>query len=147
MGALGDPAQPVRAVVDGVAGGDDGEQHLRRADVRGGLLAADVLLAGLQRQPQRGVAVGVAGQADEPAGQLAGELVAHREVAGVRPAEPERHPEALGGADGGVGAELAGRGEQGQRQQVGGHGDQRAALVRGRRSAGDRSRTAPDAPG
>ena len=69
------------------------------------------------------------------------------EVAGVRAAEAQRHPEALGGADGDVRAQLAGRGEQGQRQQVGGHGDQRAALVRGRRSAADGSRTAPDAPG
>ena len=127
----GDPRQPVRAVVDRVAGRGDGEQHLRRADVRGGLLAADVLLAGLQGQPQRGAAVDVVGEPDEPAGQLAGELVAHREVARVRTAEPERHPEALGGADGHVGPELAGRGEQGEGQQVGGDGNQRAAFVRG----------------
>jgi hypothetical protein len=37
-------------VVDGVHRGDDGEQHLGGADVGGGLLAADVLLAGLQRE-------------------------------------------------------------------------------------------------
>ena len=83
---------------------------------------------------------------DQPAGQLAGQLLPHRQVAGVRAAEAQRHPEALRGADRGVRAELAGRGEQGQREQVRGHRDQRAALVRGvdqRRG----SRTAPDAPG
>ena len=41
----------MRAVVDGVHGRDVGEERLRRADVGGGLVAADVLLAGLQGQP------------------------------------------------------------------------------------------------
>ncbi len=131
VGALRDAAQPVRSVVDGVAGGHDGQQHLGRADVAGGLLPADVLLAGLQGEPQRRVAVGVAGQADEPAGELAGVLLLHRQVAGVRTAEAQRHPEALGRAHRGVGAQLAGRGEERERQQVGRHRDQRAALVRG----------------
>ena len=129
VAALRDRAQPVGTVVDGVAGGDDGEQDLRRADVAGRLLPADVLLAGLQRQPQRRVAVGVAGQADEPARKLPGERLAHRQVARVRPAEAQRHPEALGGADDGVRPQLAGRGQQRQRQQVRGHGDQAAAPV------------------
>jgi hypothetical protein len=48
--AGGDRGQPLRAVVDGVGAGHDGEQHLRGADVAGRLLPADVLLAGLQRQ-------------------------------------------------------------------------------------------------
>ena len=45
---LGDPPQALGAVVDGVHRGDHGEQRLGGADVAGGLLAADVLLAGLQ---------------------------------------------------------------------------------------------------
>jgi hypothetical protein len=48
-------AQPVGAVVDGVHRGHHGQQHLRGADVAGRLLAADVLLAGLQRQAQAGL--------------------------------------------------------------------------------------------
>ena len=59
VGAPGDRAQPVGAVVDGVHAGHHGEQHLRGADVAGRLLPADVLLAGLQREPVGGVAVGV----------------------------------------------------------------------------------------
>ena len=43
-------AQPVGPVVDGVHAGHHREQHLRGADVARGLLAADVLLARLQRQ-------------------------------------------------------------------------------------------------
>ena len=125
--------QPVRAVVDGVHPGHDGEQHLRGADVAGGLLAADVLLAGLQGQAVGLVAVGVDGDADEPAGQAAGELLLDGHESGVRAAEAHRDAEALGRADGDVRAELAGRGEQGEREQVGGDGDDRAELVRLRR--------------
>ena len=138
--------RPVRAVVDGVHRGDDGEQHLRGADVAGRLLAADVLLAGLQRQPVGRRAVGVDRDADQPAGQLPLEAGADGEVAGVRAAEAERHAEALGGADGDVGADLAGRAEQGQREQVGGDDDQgaaRRARPRRRRRGRGRARTRP----
>ena len=45
------PARPVGTVIAGVHGGDHRQQHLRGADIAGGLVAADVLLAGLQRQP------------------------------------------------------------------------------------------------
>ena len=57
--ALRDAAQALGAVVDRVHARHDGEQHLRRADVAGRLLAADVLLAGLQRHAQRGLAARV----------------------------------------------------------------------------------------
>ena len=43
--------QPFGAVIDRVHRGDDRQQHLRGADVGGRLFAADMLLAGLQRQP------------------------------------------------------------------------------------------------
>ena len=56
--------------------GDDREQHLRGADVARRLLAADVLLARLQREPQRGPAGGVDRDADEAAGQAALVVVA-----------------------------------------------------------------------
>ena len=110
---------------------DHGEQHLRGADVGGRLVAADVLLAGLQREPVRRTALGVDRHADQPAGQVPLEAGAHRHEAGVRTAVPQRHAEPLRRADHDVGAELAGRLEQGQREQVGGDDGQRAALVRG----------------
>lgn len=129
MGAPGDRPQPVGAVVDRVHPGHDGEQDLRGTDVAGGLLAADVLLAGLEGQAVGLVAVRVHGDADEAAGQGAGELLADRHEAGVRTAEAHRDAEALGGADRDVRAERAGRGEQREGQQVGGDGDDRAELV------------------
>ena len=54
---LGDArAGPSGPWYDRVQAGDDGEQHLRGADVARRLLAADVLLAGLQREAERGAA-------------------------------------------------------------------------------------------
>ena len=47
----GDAGQPVGAVIAGVHRGDHRQQNLRGADVAGGLVAANVLLAGLQGQP------------------------------------------------------------------------------------------------
>ena len=82
--AARDQLEALAAVVDGVHRGHHGQQHLRRADVGGGLLAADVLLARLQREPQRRVAVGIDREADEAARQRALEAAAHAHVGGVR---------------------------------------------------------------
>ncbi len=128
--AAGDGGQPGGAVVAGVHGGDDGQQHLRGADVAGRLVPADVLLAGLQAQAIGVRAIAVHGHPDQPARQLAGMLGVHGQVPGVRSTESHWHTETLGGAEGHVGAELAGRGDQRRGQQVGADGDQRATFVR-----------------
>ncbi len=77
--------------------GHDGQQHLGGADVGGGLLAADVLLAGLQgRGGRAGCAVGV--DCETPTsrpGSWRCEASPHGHVAGVRAAEAHRHAEAL----------------------------------------------------
>ena len=117
-------------MVDGVHRGEHGGQHLRGADVAGRLLPADVLFPRLQREPVRGLAVGVDGDADEAAGQLPAQLLADGDVAGVRAAEAQRQAEPLGGADPDVRAHLPRRPQQGEREQVGGDRGQRAALVR-----------------
>ena len=120
----GDAGQAFGTVVDRVHAGDVGQEHLGGADIAGGLLAADVLLAGLQCQAIGRVAVAVDGHADDAPGHVALVLVLGGEVGRVRAAETERYAKALGGADGHVRAQFAGRGEQGQGQQVGGHGHQ-----------------------
>ena len=135
----GDGGQAVGAVVHRVERGDDGQEHLGGADVAGGLLPADVLLAGLEGQAEGGGAVGVDRHPDQAAGQGALEALAHGHEAGVGAAEAHGHAEALGRADHHVGADLAGRAQQAQRQQVGGHGDQRAP-ARGPRPPGRRRR-------
>ncbi|KGS64740.1 hypothetical protein X979_6101 [Burkholderia pseudomallei MSHR7527] len=114
-----DRLQAARAVVDRVHARHDREQRLRGADVRRCLLAADVLLARLQREAQRGLALRVDGHADEAARHLPLEFVAHRHVCGVRAAEAHRHAEALRVADGDVRAPFAGRHEHGEREDVG----------------------------
>ena len=88
-----------------------------------------MLLASLQRQTIGVTAIRIPGHADQAAGQLPGMLGVHRQVAGVRTAESHWHPEPLGGAERDVGADLAGRGDQCQRQQIGTDGDQCAAVV------------------
>jgi hypothetical protein len=86
-----------------------------------------VLLAGLQGEAVRRPAGVVHGHAHEPAGQMACQPFADRDVAGVRPAVEQGGTEALGRSHDDVGAELARGHEQGERQQVGGHRDQRPA--------------------
>ena len=85
------------------------QQRLRGADVAGGLFAADVLLAGLQGQAQRGPATRVLGDAHDAAGHVAFEGVAGGEERGVRSAVAQRHAKTLGAADGDVRAEFARR--------------------------------------
>jgi hypothetical protein len=107
--ALGDAAQALRAMVDRVHAGHDGQQDLGGADVAGGLFAADVLLAGLEGEAERGLTVGVLRNTDQPAGHLAHVFGARGHERGVGAAKAQGHAEALGRADGDVGAELAGR--------------------------------------
>ena len=142
-----DRPEPVGPVVDGVHGGDDGQQHLGGADVGGRLVATDVLLAGLQRESVGRAALGVDGHPDQPTGQVALEPLGDGHEAGVGSAVEQRDAEPLGGADDHVGAELAGCFEKGEREQVGGDhvpGRSRscAASITGRGS-----RIRPDAPG
>ena len=81
-------------------------------------------------KPVGGRAVGVDRHSDQSARQLPRMLGVHCQVAGVRTTEPHWHAEALGAAERYVGVDLAGRGDQRQRQQVGTDRHQRAALVR-----------------
>ncbi len=58
-------------------------------------------------------------------------LIARRKERGVRAAVPEGHPEPLRVADGDVGAPFPWGREQGECQQIGRGGHQRARVVRG----------------
>jgi hypothetical protein len=129
--ATGDAGQAVGTVVDGVHRGDDRQQHLGGADVGGGLLAADVLLPGLQREPVGLAAVGIPADPDQPAGQLPGVGLAGGQEGRVGPAGEQRHAEPLGGADHHVRALLPRWGDQRAGQQVGGDGDQHVVGVQG----------------
>ncbi len=69
--ALGNALEALRSVIDRVHAGNHGRQHLRGADVGGGLFAANVLFARLQRQPIAGVAVNIDADTDQTARQRA----------------------------------------------------------------------------
>ena len=131
MNGLSDLGEPLRPVVDGVHRRRHREQGLGGADVGRRALAANVLLACLQRQAVSRIALSVDGHAYEAARHLALELVGHRHVRGVRAAVEQRHAEALGGADGDVGAELARGLEKREREDVGVDGGEATALVDG----------------
>ncbi len=122
MDALRDAFEARRAVPDRIHAGHVGEQHLRGADVRIGLLAADVLLARLQGHAQGRLATGILRHADDAAGHRALVLVQAGEEGGVRAAVAHRHAKALAGTEGDVGAHRARGFRQHQRHQVAGDG-------------------------
>src|SRR5204863_3180504 len=93
-------------------------------------LAADVLLAGLQRHPVCRVAVRVDRDADDPTRRLTHVPVERREESGVRAAVAHRYAETLRVAEDDVGAPLAGGRQQGETEEVRGDGDENAAPIR-----------------
>ena len=119
-----DLLQAVGTVIDGVHSGDDGQQYLRRADIARRLLAANVLLAGLQGQSHCGMALVVFRKTDNSARNLSLVGVASGEIGRVRSTVAHRHPESLGVPHHDVGAELARCLDQQQTQEVGCHHDQ-----------------------
>ncbi len=98
--------------------GGDGHQRLVRADVRIGLLAADVLLAGLQRQHVAGLAVDVDRLTDDPPGHPADVVEPGGDQPEVRATVVQVVAERLTLRDGDVGAELSGRREHAERERV-----------------------------
>ena len=134
---LGDGHQALGTVVDRVEGRDDRQQGLRGADIRGGLLPANVLLAGLQGQAVGLTALGVPGDADDASRQLAPQRLGDGHEARVGASEEQGHPQALRGTDGDVRADGARLGQQRQGQRVGIDCHQAAAGVDGRDGTGE----------
>ena len=97
----------------------------------GRLLAADVLLAGLQREHEAAPPVDVGGLARDPAGHPAQVLLGGGEEAERRAAEVEPVAERLALADRDVDAALARRAQHAERDRVDRGDAERARLVRG----------------
>ena len=121
--------ETVRAVIDRIHRRDHRRENLRSADVRGRLLAADVLLARLQSEPVSRLAAGIDRNADDAARKRALIGVLGRDKGGVRTAVAHRHAETLGGSDRDVHAQFPGRSEQGQCKRVARHDSERAGRV------------------
>ena len=97
------------------------------ADVGRRLVAADVLLAGRERQHETAPAFRVDRLAAEAPGHLADELLTRGEQADVGPAEGQRVADRLALAHHDVGALRAGRLDGAQRHHLGEDGDQQRA--------------------
>src|SRR6201999_3435008 len=104
----------------------------RGADVVGRFLAADVLLARLQREDEAAAAVDVLGFAGDPSRHPPDLRLGRAEEAERRAAEIEAIPERLALAERDVGTGLAGRLEDPERHRVAGDDEQRAVLLRRR---------------
>ena len=124
-----DAAQAFRAVIHRIHAGHDRQQCLCGTDVGSGLLAADMLLARLQRHAQRGVAVGIDRHADDAPRHRALVRIVAGEVGRVRAAVAHRHAEALCGTQHHVRAPFARRREQHQAQDVGRDRDGHAVFL------------------
>ena len=110
--APGDRLQAIGAMVHRIKASHHCQQHLSGADVAGGLVAADVLFAGLQGQAQGRLAFRIQRAPHQAARDLALELLARGEKSGMGTTKTQRHPQALGAADGDISAEVAHRLQQ-----------------------------------
>ena len=105
----GNALKSLRAVVNSVHGRSHSQQHLRRAQVAGGLLAPDVLLACLQCQPHGGLPVGIARDTNNAARQVALVILARGHECRMRPAKAQRYAQALRAAHSHIRAPLSRR--------------------------------------
>ena len=124
---LAQPLRPEPAQVDEAA---EGEERLVGGDVRGRLLAADVLLARRQRQDEAAPALRVGRLADDAAGHPADVLLLARDEAVVRAAVGHRVPGPLPLADRERAAVVARRLEHAERDRIDVRDRQRPGLVR-----------------
>ena len=130
MHSLGDRLQTARAVIHGIHRRDHGEEDLGRANVTGGFVAADVLLARLKREAISRATGSVVRNADQATRKVALVSIARGHIPGMRTASAEGHAEALRVADGNICAEFPGRAQHRQAEDIGRDNGQRAGLMR-----------------
>ena len=109
MGILRDAPYALWPVVHGEKARHGGQQSLRRADIASGLLAFYMLLAGLERHAERGVAMPIYRDPDDTPRHRTLELIAGGEVGCVRASTAHRNAEPLGRPHGDVCPPLARR--------------------------------------
>src|SRR5271155_5298730 len=116
--ALGQFAQSAAAHQREINRRGERAQRMIGADVRGRAFAANVLLAGVERQAERAATVAIASLSDQPAGHLAQMSRARGHEAYAGSAVLKRQPETLTLADGNVDAKLARRAQQPERDTL-----------------------------
>ncbi len=118
MGGKSHLLQALGALVHGVEGAEQSGEHLGSADVGGSLLAADMLLAGLESQTVGRLAVLIHGETDVAAGQLALQRIGAGHVRSGGTAVAHGDAETLGGAHAHISTEGTGVLQHGKGQQV-----------------------------
>ena len=126
------PAKAFGTVVGRIHARHNSKQHLRGADVARRLVATDVLLARLQRQPECRIARAIARLAHEPAGHDPLERLAAGKEARVRTAKAQRNAEALRRTNSDVGTLLTCTAPENRSKRVGGENRRDARSPRGR---------------
>ena len=109
---LGDGGQTIGAVVHGIEAGHHSQEHLGRTDVAGGLVAADVLLAGLEGQAQGALAFRIEGLTHQATRNLALKGLGGGKERRVGAPKTHGHPKTLGAAHGDIRPQLPHRLEQ-----------------------------------
>src|SRR5258708_24473128 len=99
-------------MITGVHRSDIGEQRLRGADVAGRLIAANMLLPGLQRQPQCRSSAGIFRHSDDAAWHMALKSVPGRKKRRMGSTVAERDTKTLSAPNGDIRPEFSRRTQQ-----------------------------------
>ena len=110
--------QPFRPMPHRIHAGHHGQQHLRGADIGSRFFAADVLFAGLQREPHRGRTGGIHGNAHKASRHQALMRIRHRHESGMWPTITHGHAKTLRTAHHHIRAHFARRLQQSQRKRI-----------------------------
>ena len=116
--ALGDAGQPFRPMPHRIHARHDSQQHLRGADIRSRFFPADVLFAGLQRQPHGRRTRRIHRNPHKPARHQALMRIRHRHEGSMRATIAHRHAKTLRAAHHHIGAHFARRLQQNQRKWI-----------------------------
>ena len=126
---FGDSSKTIGAMVHRIKRSDHRQQHLRRTNVARGLIPADVLLTGLQRQAQSRIALGILRLPYKPPRNLTFIGLSRRKKCCMGAAESHRHTKSLGTAHCDISTKIRNGREQGLRQRINRHRHQSTALM------------------
>ena len=113
MRISGNPLQPTGTVIDGIHGCHDGEENLRRADVRRRFISADVLLSGLKCKTVARLTLRIDRNANEATRHFTFKFIRAGHESGVWSTKAEGNAKALAVSDANIGAKLTRSAEDG----------------------------------
>ena len=127
---VGDLSNSLRTVVDGVHGGDVGEESLSGTDVGRSGSSSNVLLSSLQGESVSGIPFGVLRETDESSRHSSLQHIGASEEGGGRSSSSHRTTHSRRVPDGDVGSPLSRRLEDSEGEEIGSAGDESTESVR-----------------